>query len=340
MALTQFYNNVIKKACSRSQMILHGFFVNCGHYSCYYAFWSAMWWIGFYGRLSSLSTVALKKKTKFMHHYLKPYSDAALAAVKVSAPMEQLTTENYYIWVLWWQGMDSAPELVRACYANLVHQNGSRVKLITKDNINLYVDIPKYILEKVENNIITFTHFSDILRVSLLACHGGIWIDSTCWTTEPVPKRFLNCPVYTSKTKGQRDYGLWSNAKWSGWLLGTNSKQHPGFVFCRQFFVEYWKNETVLIDYLLIDFVLTLAYENVRKFQLDVDNVPFNNENRNSLYFLLNQEYDYTKLQKIMNNSWCFKLSYKHNHPKKSKSGKITFYGYILDTISGSFHPR
>ena len=39
--------------------------------------------------------------------------------------------------------------------------------------------MPDYIIRKQQSGEIDLTHFSDILRMMLLAQHGGIWMDST-----------------------------------------------------------------------------------------------------------------------------------------------------------------
>ena len=41
------------------------------------------------------------------------------------------------------------------------------------------VNMPDYIIRKQQSGEIDLTHFSDILRMMLLAQHGGIWMDST-----------------------------------------------------------------------------------------------------------------------------------------------------------------
>ena len=120
MTISQFYYNVFIKSLLRSKMILSDFGFNLRHYSLSYAFWHSMWWIGFYSRSETLSTLAYKKKSIFLRKYLKAYCDAALDAMNASDPIEQLSPEDYNIWFFWWQGIEHAPEIVKACYTNLV----------------------------------------------------------------------------------------------------------------------------------------------------------------------------------------------------------------------------
>ena len=84
------------------------------------------------------------------------------------------------VWVCWWQGIDNAPAIVKKCVESIqknVHNH--KVTIITEDNYKNYVEFPDWIEEKKKKGIISRTHYSDLLRLELLAKYGGIWLDST-----------------------------------------------------------------------------------------------------------------------------------------------------------------
>lgn len=85
-----------------------------------------------------------------------------------------LFTQGNTIWVFWWQGEENMPTIVKACY-NSIKKNRGLYKVILLDQKNFYnyVNIPTYILNKLESGKISITHFSDILRFNLLAKYGG-----------------------------------------------------------------------------------------------------------------------------------------------------------------------
>ena len=88
--------------------------------------------------------------------------------------------ENGPIWTFWWQGEQAMPPIVRICYQSLLRNAGTHpVHLITKENIDKYIEFPSHIMKKVRNGHITLTHFSDILRMCLLYQYGGLWMDAT-----------------------------------------------------------------------------------------------------------------------------------------------------------------
>jgi hypothetical protein len=86
------------------------------------------------------------------------------------------------IWWCWLQGLENAPELVRACYESC-RQLGLEIKVITEENYTQYVTLPDFVLRKRAAGVISNAHFSDILRLELLTEYGGTWIDATVLVT-------------------------------------------------------------------------------------------------------------------------------------------------------------
>lgn len=78
------------------------------------------------------------------------------------------------VWLLWLQGWDRAPWLVNKVAESWKKLNPTwNIELVDKDNLKKYVDIP-YI-----NRIDSPAAQSDVIRLHLLATHGGVWADST-----------------------------------------------------------------------------------------------------------------------------------------------------------------
>jgi hypothetical protein len=88
------------------------------------------------------------------------------------------------IWFLWFQGLDNAPEVVRACHQSWVTRNpGWRVVSLDDRTIPEFasVDYRAGSLAGLSPN-----HRSDLLRLDLLASHGGVWADSTAFCVQPL----------------------------------------------------------------------------------------------------------------------------------------------------------
>ena len=103
------------------------------------------------------------------------------------------------IWMCWWQGEENAPEIVRACIDS-VRRNagGHEVIVITDENLSDYVHIPDWVLEKVRAGIMSRTNLSDLLRLSLLAEHGGMWLDATFFCAGSLDE-YMDMPLWSIK---------------------------------------------------------------------------------------------------------------------------------------------
>jgi hypothetical protein len=247
-------------------------------------------------------------------------------------------SENHFksdsipIWVFWYQDIQTAPELVRGCVENIVKKNvGTKYKvtLISKDNLSDYIKLPKYIYDKVETGIIELALFSDIIRICLIAKYGGIWIDSTCYCTSPIPLEVQKYPFYSCKSLNWNS-ALISHEQWANYCLASNQSDYILYNFLREILFEYWKVENYPIDYLLTDYLIRIAYNSVPVVKEDIDNLPDNNLNRGKLLGILNNEYDPKKLKELNSNTWLYKLTYKHAFVKRTNDKTPTFYSVLI----------
>ena len=90
------------------------------------------------------------------------------------------------IWILWFQGFESAPPIVKKCLDSWVHHNKDwKIVALDENNLSKYIDIDKYISKDTQEKI-SRTCLSDIVRLLLLKLHGGIWIDATNYCMKPL----------------------------------------------------------------------------------------------------------------------------------------------------------
>lgn len=222
---------------------------------------------------------------------------------------EDYSKENKTIWFCWLQGIQEAPEIVKMCYDKMKKSfKGYKVILVTSDNFGDYVDIPQYIIDKWKLGIISNTHFSDVLRIELLARNGGAWIDSTVFVTfDKVPKYFEENPLLVFKeiNLNRADEPLVSA---SNWFIKSNAN-HPITLLTRDLLRAYWYKFDILIDYFFFHLFFTMAR---KKYSNLWDQVPtFNNINPHILQFELLNEYSKERFEYYKNISDFHKLSYK-----------------------------
>lgn len=104
------------------------------------------------------------------------------------------------IWICWWQGLDNAPEIVKACVKSIKRNAGEHeVICVTEDNYKDYISFPLWVEEKRRRNIISRTIYSDLLRMAILSKYGGIWIDSTFFCTKKHFDILTNLPLWSIK---------------------------------------------------------------------------------------------------------------------------------------------
>ena len=230
------------------------------------------------------------------------------------------------IWIFWWQGLDSAPYIVKKCVQSITKfYPDCIIHIIDRINLSDFIEIDSKIMDKVQAGIISYTHFSDIVRMKLLSKYGGTWMDSTIFLTDKVK---LDEPLVTLHLdeSDNNNRKMISQGKWCGFFLGGEDNCIPKFV--DEIFGEYWKNEDILIDYFLIDYVIELGYRNIPYIKNLIDNVPYNNKGVFVLQSKLNEKFDEKYFQNLCKETSVHKLSYKEEiFVEKNKN---TFYKYLF----------
>jgi len=95
------------------------------------------------------------------------------------------TTMNKNIYILWFQGFENAPEIIKRCVESWKYYNPEwNIILLDNTNLNNYINIEEYI--DVTNKDINFIALSDVVRVILLNVYGGVWVDATTFCNKPL----------------------------------------------------------------------------------------------------------------------------------------------------------
>lgn len=231
------------------------------------------------------------------------------------------------IWVIWWQGEEKMPKVIRECYMSIKRNSaGRKVILITEHNYNDYITIPKYILNKVRKGIISLTHFSDVIRVSLLSKFGGLYIDCGIFVTKPI---FLgDVSFFSTKVVPANDKNVANQNKWVIGLIGA-TKGDVVVEYIRDMLYEYWKCFDIEIDYLMFDFILKLGYDNIEAIHNEIDHVEYNSPNIHESRYLFNKEVDKDKLMYLVTNNTFLSLTYRIKYPLLV-NGQHSYYFELL----------
>lgn len=232
---------------------------------------------------------------------------------------------NNYIWTMWWQGEENAPILVKRCIRSMrQNSNGANVIVITKDNFKDYVNVPKFILDRVMKEI-TLTHLSDIIRFELINNYGGIWIDSTVYVNDLIPMEIFDFDFFTIKMRYDETTMIRNIAKarWSAYLVG-GKKHNIISEKMLDLFYDYWKKENMLISYFLIDYFMDYIIDNDKEVYELWDSIPAIEYDIFYMHGKLNDsEYDINKIGLFNKLSW--KDDYIVN-----LNNKPTLYGKVF----------
>lgn len=234
------------------------------------------------------------------------------------------------IWICWWQGIDNAPEIVKACVDSIKRYAAKyEVICITEENYKNYVTFPSWIEEKRKQNIISRTIYSDLLRMNLLSTYGGLWIDSTFFCASPCFESYMKLPLWSIK---RPDYLHCSVAcgYFANYSLGCSYENRWIYKVILDFLFNYWKENNKLIDYLLTDYAIVLSQRHNKDIAEAFNKIQPNNPYCDELYKVLGNPYNADTWEHISKNTTLYKLTWKQSFEKEI-NGKETFYGKLIN---------
>lgn len=269
-----------------------------------------------------------EKKKKYILHFLDKIAENAY---EFDLKEKKLDSKPK-IWMFWWTGKDDAPDIVKISINSVraaAHQ--FEVCILDRDNYQDYVTLPKHIIEKHDQGLISHAMFSDILRITLLSLYGGVWIDATVITLRALPEFLKTTEFYSCKTYDKRSMHV-SKSRWTSYFLAGNSDFRL-FREARSILYAYWHLHDVQIDYLLIDYVFEYIRVRDPYVRRIMSQLPDNNLKRNELFDILNESYSEDLLLKYRDGeTFIYKCSWRYGtFAERDENGNRTFYGFLKD---------
>lgn len=236
--------------------------------------------------------------------------------------VQKSNEENNKVFSLWWQGSSSMSELLNICRQSLkANINGNKLIELDKDNIDKYIKIPAYITERLNNNQISLSNFSDIIRVALLAEYGGWWIDSCLFVTRPIEKcTHLDSPRF-------KPYNGPSLGKWTFGVLCA-PKGHKLMRFMKESMYRYWQSHNYAINYLMMDSFMMIAYEEFEDVREEIDRFTISSPDLHSTRYLFKKPMDENRFKQIIKDNQFLSLTWRFAYPEIA-NGNITYYGAL-----------
>lgn len=233
---------------------------------------------------------------KIMHQYVHGGSLKQQCMIEPDSP----------VWILWFQGEKQMPDIVKSCVQTVVKNAGThKVNILDGNNLSDYIDLPDIILKKLSEEKISKTHFSDIVRMALLAKYGGYWIDATIFMTDKLVNYEL--PFYSIRK--YTDNGFKDCRDWSSYFLACG-KNNTYAKIISDYYTWYWCHHDYLIDYFLLDYTIAMLFRNCPPFHADILRMPIDNEHVHDMQRNLNAPYS-DGLWKALCQTRYNKVSYK-----------------------------
>lgn len=243
--------------------------------------------------------------------------------------------EKPLIWVFWWQGIESAPDIIRRCVQSIcANSENYAVEIIDANNYSDFVDIPSHILDKLNSGNISLTHFADYYRMAILAAHGGLWIDASLFVNKPIKNNIFDQPVFTVRNPGMDPTNV-SNWEWTVGVIG-GWKGNTLFYGASELLSAYWRDHDVLADYFVFDYMIRLLCNCSTELHTALSAVAPNNRD---FYFLqehANAPFSDTLYEKMQHSkTWLYKISWKSVYSLETPDGKETMFArWIKDTTT------
>lgn len=265
-----------------------------------------------------------------VYHMMADFIDAF--PDNVTGLNEPVYDGKKYAWSCWWQGMEEAPDLIRACINSMKRYLPDTVELviITRDNYRDYVDFPQWLIDKVEDGRVTLTTFSDVIRASLLYKYGGIWLDSTILLTEPAPVNIWDYDIFTIR-----------ELRYCLPFIGGKPGQ-KFYRFLMEGFFYYYQRYDSTKYYLLVTYLLDIAMNEYADIREIYDKLPLESEgisninNFESLSYHMHEKYTPEIYRAYMEGIYIHKLQRRFERFGESIHDADNIYHYILSEFLGS----
>lgn len=226
------------------------------------------------------------------------------------------------IWTGWLQGVDRAPDLVKACWqSQCEHFAGYEQRILTLDNYRQWVTLPEEVVERYERGQIPAAHFCDLLRFAVLHKYGGVWLDATVFCTGMEAPRqaarwftIEESPLTIFRyypEKSLQPTGL------STWFIAARPRTHIIDTVLRAL-LAYWNDYDCLVDYYHTHLFLSTALRNNPAY---LQTMPRANS-RHSLLLAdaLSSPYNEDHWQDLVEHVCFHKLNFRKVEPQKSQT--------------------
>ena len=275
----------------------------------------------------------VQKKHEFILDYLDNiYRDDLLKYKDNSSQLSPVDKKN--IWVFWNTGEKNLPPIVQLCLKSVrKYANGADVHLLTMNNLEEYITIPPYIMNKYKEGKMTLAFLTDYMRISLIEKYGGLWLDATIYVSQDIPSSIFEKNLYSLHTPYEKTIFVNDN-KIHCYVLG-GKKGFSFFSYVKNEIEKYWQNHDFMVDYYLLDYTIMHAYKNNTEIKKLIDGLSYTSPSLYKIIENINKPVEEINIKQLEEDNIFSKLNWRIT-PKENVKGKKTVFTYLEENIEGT----
>ena len=275
----------------------------------------------------------VQKKHEFILDYLDNiYRDDLLKYKDNSSQLSPVDKKN--IWVFWNTGEKNLPPIVQLCLKSVrKYANGADVHLLTMNNLEEYITIPPYIMNKYKEGKMTLAFLTDYMRISLIEKYGGLWLDATIYVSQDIPSSIFEKNLYSLHTPYEKTIFVNDN-KIHCYVLG-GKKGFSFLSYVKNEIEKYWQNHDFMVDYYLLDYTIMHAYKNNTEIKKLIDGLSYTSPSLYKIIENINKPVEEINIKQLEEDNIFSKLNWRIT-PKENVKGKKTVFTYLEENIEGT----
>jgi hypothetical protein len=242
---------------------------------------------------------------------------------------------NKTIFILWFQGFENAPEIVKMCILSWKYYNPDwNIILLDQKNLPNYITIKNFI--DIDNKDINPIALSDVVRIILLNTHGGLWVDATTFCNKPLNEWL---PNYANN--GFFAFSKPSNDKLiSSWFIYSEKEHYISNAWLKSI-VNYYTIHNFPDKYFWLHYLFNDLYDCNNTFKELWDNTHKLSANGSGPHYLqekglFNQLDDTVKIDINNKITPLYKLTYKCSFPQYNESLNIYYLYSTINTTNNN----
>lgn len=269
----------------------------------------------------------------YLHYLEKNFPEIIHKYQRLTPPPATPIPPDAPIWVMWLQGEQHMPPIVKACYNNLKKHAGQHpIILLTHHNLTDYLKASPlwddHITRLAQQKTITLTKMSNYARLCILHAHGGIWVDATLWLNQPINQLTHGLSFLSGRANTNNNIEV-AEGKWTTFFIGCN-KGNPLMSFIYEILLAHLRREHRYIHYFMFDYAFVVAYNHLPYVRDMIAPLPIMPDKFHTLRPMLSQPLSLPYLNSLRAEVPFFKLTYHADLRPTTPDGQPTYYGWFI----------